>query len=342
MGKTALVVSGGGSKGAFAVGVIKQLIASLPGFSPDIYIGTSTGSLIVPLLAAGQLPLLEKIYTTVKTSDIITTGNVVTRLMSAASLYDATPLANLINTNLTDAICQTIFGGAPQVFFCTTCLQTGASVNFSTQQPPANSTLIIQQLTSPDEMRHAVLASACQPVFMQPIEVPPGANPIRQYVDGGVREYVGVELAIEAGADEIYAIVLSPQDDPPVATTYNDAFTILERTIDIFTGGVGYDNLLVPMLYNEGLRYVADVKQKMLAGGITQAQLDNFFNVDATNRFQGRQPVKIFVIRPLQDLNAGPGGLDFDPTLMTQMMALGAQLLTNYLATRNPNGDGLA
>jgi NTE family protein len=342
MSKTALVVSGGGSKGAFAVGVLKQLAASFPKISFDMYIGTSTGSLIVPLVAAGQLALLENIYTTVTTAQIITMGNVVTRLLTAPSLYDATPLANLIQTNLTDALCQQILQLPAPVFLTTTCLQTEQSVNWSTQPPPAGTDLIINQLTSPDELRHAVLASACQPVFMQPIEVQPGANPTRQYVDGGVKEYVGIQLAIEAGADEIYAIVLSPQQQPPAQQVYNDAFTILEQTIDIFTSGVGFDNIQIPMLYNEGLRYIADVQQRMLAAGLSQDQIDNYFNTPDPNRFKGRQPVKIYVIQPVQALNAGPGGLDFDPANMQQMLALGEQQLTNYMATRPPNGDQLA
>ena len=74
MGKKALVVSGGGCKGAFAVGVIKRLAQEFPEIEFDIYIGTSTGSLIVPLAAAGDLTLLEKLYTSVHTNDIVYGG----------------------------------------------------------------------------------------------------------------------------------------------------------------------------------------------------------------------------------------------------------------------------
>src|ERR1700761_2733645 len=145
-------------------------------------------------------------------------------------------------------------------------------------------------------------------------------------------------MAIDAGADEIYTIVLSPEDQPPTEQPFGDAFTILEQTIDIFTGGVGYDNLFIPMLYNQGLQYIADVKQNMLQAGLSQAQIDGFFNIASPNRFKGHQPVKIYVIRPLQALDAGPGGLNFVPAAMQQMLALGEQRLTNYMATRPPNG----
>jgi predicted acylesterase/phospholipase RssA len=44
----ALVISGGGSKGAFAVGVLKYLFQE-KGHEYDIISGTSTGALIAPL-----------------------------------------------------------------------------------------------------------------------------------------------------------------------------------------------------------------------------------------------------------------------------------------------------
>ena len=56
--KRALVISGGGSKGAFAVGVIKQLQQLYPTLFFDIYVGSSTGSLIVPMGAIDEVVLL--------------------------------------------------------------------------------------------------------------------------------------------------------------------------------------------------------------------------------------------------------------------------------------------
>ncbi|MCB0629115.1 MAG: patatin-like phospholipase family protein [Lewinella sp.] len=48
----ALVISGGGSKGAYAGGVAEYLICDC-GRDYDVYVGTSTGGLLAPLLAAG-------------------------------------------------------------------------------------------------------------------------------------------------------------------------------------------------------------------------------------------------------------------------------------------------
>jgi predicted acylesterase/phospholipase RssA len=51
--KRALVISGGGSKGAFAVGILQRLRILFPTLHFDMIIGTSTGALIAPLAAAG-------------------------------------------------------------------------------------------------------------------------------------------------------------------------------------------------------------------------------------------------------------------------------------------------
>jgi predicted acylesterase/phospholipase RssA len=330
MSKRALVISGGGSKGAFAVGVIKQLANNFPNISFDI---------IAPMAATGEIDVLEQFYTSVKTSDIIIKGNVVTRILAANSLFDVSPLASLISRTYDDNRSNAIFGLSKELFLVTTCLQTGQPVYFATKDNPIVSDFQVQKLNNPDELRRAVMASACQPVFMSPIEVQKGKLPMRQFVDGGVREYAGVQLAIDAGADEIYAILLSPADDPPVEQTYNDAFTILERTIDIFTTDVSVNNIRKPLQYNLALRYIASAKEKMLAAGITQAAIDGFFQASFDNPFAGKKPLKIFVIRPDAPLGGGLGGLDFDPGLMKGMIAKGETTISDFMANLPPDGS---
>ena len=60
----ALVISGGGSKGAFAGGVAQYLIDEKKN-DYDLFIGTSTGSLLITHLALGKLEELKTLYTSV-------------------------------------------------------------------------------------------------------------------------------------------------------------------------------------------------------------------------------------------------------------------------------------
>lgn len=65
----ALVISGGGSKGAFAGGLAEYLITVCKN-DYGVFIGSSTGSLLVPLLSIGEIPKLKSIFTSVTQKDI--------------------------------------------------------------------------------------------------------------------------------------------------------------------------------------------------------------------------------------------------------------------------------
>ncbi len=65
----ALVISGGGSKGAFAGGVAQYLIEDLK-HDYDLFLGTSTGSLLVSHLALGKVDKVKEMYTSVNQNSI--------------------------------------------------------------------------------------------------------------------------------------------------------------------------------------------------------------------------------------------------------------------------------
>ncbi len=65
----ALVISGGGSKGAFAGGVAQYLLEKKY-HKYDLLLGTSTGSLLIPHLALGDVAKIYDIYTNVEMSKI--------------------------------------------------------------------------------------------------------------------------------------------------------------------------------------------------------------------------------------------------------------------------------
>ena len=67
--KKALVISGGGSKGAFAGGV-SQYLLNKEHKEYDLFIGTSTGSLMISHLALGKLDDLKNLYTNVNQKTI--------------------------------------------------------------------------------------------------------------------------------------------------------------------------------------------------------------------------------------------------------------------------------
>lgn len=326
--KRALVISGGGSKGAYAVGVIKQLQQIHPTLEFDIYVGTSTGSLIVPLASIDEIALLEEIYTSQSEGTVVRKLRLGDRL-DANSIFDANPLMGLIDTHFTDQRYNTMIASGKKVYINTTCLQTEELVVFTNDATIAsNDKYTIRRLVNATHFRRAIMASACQPVFMPPIDVNRGqaGNPELnfQYVDGGMREYAGIEMAIDAGATEIFTILLSSGRSEPVAGPVTGITNILVRAIDIFITDVGKNDLIIPSQYNDALKYIEAVKRKMVADGISRDDVNRYFTIRGRESpWEDKVPLKLFTIRPDVPLGGGPGGLTFDQTEMRGMIAKG-------------------
>ena len=323
MSKNAFVVSGGGSKGAFAVGVAKYLRDVHPEVGFDIFIGTSTGSLVVPFVAIGELDLIKGIYTSVHTEDIITKGNVLNRFMNHSCIFDVTPLWNVLQMHWTQARFDKLMAMPQAVFVTTVCLQTGGIVYWGNKDMVGNGQFDVRKVTDRLEWLRAVLASACQPVFMPPIEIRSTEAAPRQYCDGGMREYIAMELAIGLGATDVYGVALAPEADVLHNEKYTTAFGILETTIDRFSDDVGLNDVRVPSLINNTLRRLDQVKQRMIADGVPQAAIDAYFLADAHDPFGNKAPINIHVLRPDGPLGGGPGGLTFDPVEMQGMLDKG-------------------
>jgi NTE family protein len=333
MAKTALVVSGGGAKGAFAIGVIKYMTAHHPEIQFDTLCGTSTGSLMVPLVALGEIALLERLYTTTTTENVIVTGNVLNRFARANSLFDAAPLARQITDTYTDARFQALTASKKEVFITAVCLQTGRITYFTTTgMPMLNQDYDVVKIKDAQSLREAILASSCQPVFMPPIEVSAVTEKPRQFVDGGLREYAPIQLAIDNGATDIYAILLSPQTPELSNKRFSSVLEILEQTIGWFTTDVGANDVQTPQVYNRALGYIAAVKQKMKDAGVKQKDIDRYFDIPNANPFLGKQPLNIHIIRPEKSLGGGAAGLEFDPAAMKKMLAAGEQAAEKYFA----------
>ncbi len=74
----ALVISGGGSKGAYAGGVAQYLIQE-DGRDYDMFLGTSTGSLLISHLAVGKIEKIKSVFTNVNQHNIFSVNPFVIR-----------------------------------------------------------------------------------------------------------------------------------------------------------------------------------------------------------------------------------------------------------------------
>lgn len=325
--KRALVISGGGSKGAFAVGVLRELFATYPLLDFDIYVGSSTGSLVVSLASIGKMDTLEHLYTSLTNDDLLVRGNIVDKL-NDTSIFDVTPLWSRIKENYTDYDYESLKTSNKKVFVNTVCLQTQELTVFTNDVDSINpSDYLVQQTLNANHFRRALLASCCQPVFMQPIQVgrdvPNAPNPDYQYIDGGVLEYVGIQMAIDAGATDILAIMLSADEPDSAKPQFRNLMEILGETIDILVSDVGKNDVKLVEQHNTALEYISAVKKKIKQSGIAQEAIEEYFRVAGYEWIAEKEPVRLIKIRPSQSLGGGPGGLNFDPNEMRGMLARG-------------------
>ena len=94
--KKALVISGGGSKGAFAGGVAQYLLNN-EGKEYDLFLGTSTGSLMVSHLSLGMLEELKELYTNVTQKSIFSNDPFTIKMVAGEKIISINHLNTLWN-----------------------------------------------------------------------------------------------------------------------------------------------------------------------------------------------------------------------------------------------------
>ena len=134
--KHALVINGGISRGAFAVGALKKMFEKRPEMQFDILVGTGTGSLIIPFIALGKIEPLVEIFTTKHNKDIIRKFTLSERIKEA-SILDASPFWGLLDQYYTHGIYNQLMSTDKELYFNTVCLQTHALTVFSNRCNPA-------------------------------------------------------------------------------------------------------------------------------------------------------------------------------------------------------------
>lgn len=182
-----LALSGGGSDGAFGVGVLKGWSESGKRPSFDIVTGVSTGALIAALAFLGPDydAVLEEVYTTTVNKDIFRSKGLSGIL--GASLYDYDPFKNTIRKLITQEVLDAIaveHRRGRRLYVATTNLDAGNLVVWD-----------IGDIASGDHPRrlrivHKILrASAAVPAFFKPVYIQPNdkTQARQMHVDGGVK-----------------------------------------------------------------------------------------------------------------------------------------------------------
>lgn len=304
--KRALVLSGGGAKGAFTAGVVKYLMVEL-GIKFDLVIGTSTGALIAPLVASGDIANLLHFYENVEEQDILTDRPDLLAFFFSDALNDTQPLERLIHTFFGDSKrYERLLQSSTEMFVTVVNMQTG-EIEYGNQHQDPKPILLKK-----------ILASACIPVMMPPVKIRK-----HQYIDGGVKEIAPFSKAIDEGATHILSVILAPDIEhrAPVLREFKGSMDILKRTLELLTDEIVDNDLKVASVYSEAIRYLEQIRTNAKERlGLSEAKRRKLFE-GAENPFKGKRVVGITTIRPDRELMVS--SLQFDPDHMREMVDLG-------------------
>ena len=210
--KIALILSGGGARGAFQVGA-EKFAREARGYHWDIIAGVSVGAMNGAMLAMHRYARLLEIWHSISDKQVYTGGfnllSLVKILFGARSFYGNGPLKKLMEGEFAAGrILEDLRVGAVS-------LPTGEYVQFTKESL---------------ELSKAILASASIPVVWPPVDVSPEFPAM---VDGGVRNITPVGDVLSMEPDEIVIINCGNAKIPMMPGVSANVLTISLRTLDI-------------------------------------------------------------------------------------------------------------
>ncbi|MEM0931711.1 MAG: patatin-like phospholipase family protein [Bacteroidota bacterium] len=233
----ALVISGGGSKGAFAGGVSQFLIQEAK-HKYDLFIGTSTGSLLISHLALNKLDKIKEIYSSVNQDTIFNNCPFIIRKKYGVELIainhwnvfknfirgkktfgESESLRELIHESITEKEFNTLKNGNSDIVVTVS--------NLSMNQVEYKS---INDCTYKEFCDWVWISSNYVP-FMSLVK----RNGC-EYADGGLGSLVPIEEALKRGAKELDVVVLRTEvnylNRMPVRSPFELITTSFEFMLD--------------------------------------------------------------------------------------------------------------
>ena len=242
----AMVISGGGSKGAFAGGVAQYLMQGLD-YNYDLFLGTSTGSLLISHLALQKIEKIKEVYTSVNQESIFSNcpfviqkkhgvesigidhWNVLKNFYRGSKTFgESKNLLKLIRSTITEEEFHTLKNGPKDIVVTVS--------NLSLNQVEYKS---INDF-SYDEFCEWIWISCNYTPFMSLVK----KNGC-EYADGGLGSMVPIEEAIKRGATEIDAIILQTETTLFNRMPSKNAFALLTAMFAFMLDRIEHQNIRI-------------------------------------------------------------------------------------------------
>ena len=307
-----MVLSGGGARGAYQVGVLQYLAREFPSAIPEILTGVSAGAINAAFIAARQEPFVEKLdqlaemWSTLRIDEVFRVdgqdlmwrafrwgGRLISGgkspLRPAKSMVDTRPLREVLERELhagsdgtIDGINTSLRAGWLRAFALTaSSYTTGQSITWvQTREDCAMPAWERPQRKS--ELCNVrvdhVMASAALPFFFPAIEVD-GA----WFGDGGIRLTAPLSPAIHLGATRILAVTTRyartrEEADRPMIVDYPPPAQV---------AGVLFNAIFLDQLEDDATQL---------------RQINKLIDAQPEEGRLGLRPIQLLVLRPSEDL----------------------------------------
>lgn len=233
MKKIALVLSGGGAKGAFQAGALQYIEEHIkprfPDFNFSIVSGVSVGCLNGVMVAMNQMPRLLQVWNTIE-NKLVYTGRITLpsaflhlALRGKQAILGYKPLEKMVKGLVSrQAVLQT----GKQFLMGVVSLTDGYYHTYTAED-----------FSDEENFQKAVLASSVMPVLWEPIaSIRSRKNTITQVVDGGLRNNSPLGDVLDYAPDEVVIINCSPFNRDkvliePSPDAARNVFTIAKRSL---------------------------------------------------------------------------------------------------------------
>lgn len=232
----ALVLSGGGSKGAYQAGALKYIIGEL-GVVYDAFCGVSVGAINSAFLAMFKYGeeqdssfVLADLWEKLDNSKIYKRWFPFGRWHAIwkKSFFDSTPLHELLKGKLDLEVIR----------------KSGKSVSVGAVSLSSGKYTIFDQ--SSDHFIDAVIASASFPGMLTPVSFMG-----QLWTDGGVKEISPIKKAVELGADVIDVIITNPQTRTRKFIENPTTVDVLKRSMELSTDKIMANDIEKVEMYNK-------------------------------------------------------------------------------------------
>lgn len=245
----ALIISGGGSKGAFAGGVAEYLINDCC-HSYDMFVGCSTGSLLLPHLALGKIDKIKEIYTTVTQDDIFN-----------ISPFKITKTKNGFSTKINHFnTLRTFIKGCPtfgESDNLRKLIKRSVTLEEFNQLNKLHKKVILTVSNLTNDTIEYIHSNKCNYEdfcnwawascnFIPFMSIYNKNN--CQYADGGFGSFIPIKYAIENGACDIDVIILETEKENVNNPQITNAFSLLFRTFKFMNHRNSHKDIIIGKL----------------------------------------------------------------------------------------------